>query len=169
MFQDLVVLQPAKLHLIQFIRIWSTCNLHNYIYNNVLGFGLLATCIITFITMFLPKSRQMTAMGREGVFIEVISILYLVSCVLNIVYPVHPISCTSYIQYILYPVYPVSCISYILYILYPIYPISCISYILYPVHPISCILYHVYFVLYIIYLQILYPISIIFPYPISYI
>ena len=166
MFQDLVVLQPAKLHLIQFIRIWSTCNLHNYIYNNVLGFGLLATCIITFITMFLPKSRQMTAMGREGVFIEVISILYLVSCVLHILYPVYHISCISYI---LYPVYTISCISYILNILYPVYPISCISYILYPVHPISCILYHVYFVLYIIYLQILYPISIIFPYPISYI
>ncbi len=160
MFQDLVVLQPAKLHLIQFIRIWSTCNLHNYIYNNVLGFGLLATCIITFITMFLPKSRQMTAMGREGVFIEVISILYLVSCVLHILYPVYHISCISY---------PVSCIYYILYILYHKYPISCISYILYPVHPISCILYHLYFVLYIIYLQILYPISIIFPYPISYI
>ena len=101
-------------------RIWSSCNLHNYICNNVLGFGLLATCIITFITMFLPKSRQMTAMGREGVFIEVIRIMYLVSCILCILYSVYPISIISYILYNLYPVYPIFCISYINYILYPV-------------------------------------------------
>lgn len=39
-------------------------------HNVCFGFGLLGTCMITFVVMFLPKSRQMTAMGREGVFIE---------------------------------------------------------------------------------------------------
>ena len=36
----------------------------------LLGFGLLATCIVTFIIMFLPRSRQLTAMGKEGVYLE---------------------------------------------------------------------------------------------------
>ena len=34
------------------------------------GFGMLGTCVVTFVLMFLPKSRQMTAMGREGFFLE---------------------------------------------------------------------------------------------------
>ncbi len=32
---------------------------------------MLGTCVITFVLMFLPKSRQLTAMGREGFFLEV--------------------------------------------------------------------------------------------------
>ncbi|CAB4058494.1 unnamed protein product [Lepeophtheirus salmonis] len=34
------------------------------------GFGLLVICSITFIVMFLPKSRQLSAIGKEGIYIE---------------------------------------------------------------------------------------------------
>lgn len=34
------------------------------------GFGLLILCAITFIIMFLPKSRQLSAIGKEGIYIE---------------------------------------------------------------------------------------------------
>jgi len=34
------------------------------------GFGLLSICILTFVVMFLPRSRQLTAMGKEGVYLE---------------------------------------------------------------------------------------------------
>ena len=34
------------------------------------GFGLLFICILTFVVMFLPRSRQLTAMGKEGVYLE---------------------------------------------------------------------------------------------------
>ena len=28
------------------------------------------TCILTFVIMFLPRSRQLTAMGKEGLYLE---------------------------------------------------------------------------------------------------
>ena len=34
------------------------------------GFGLQVTCILTFVIMFLPRSRQLTAMGKEGLYLE---------------------------------------------------------------------------------------------------
>ena len=34
------------------------------------GFGLQTTCIVTFCVMFLPRSRQLTAMGNGGVYLE---------------------------------------------------------------------------------------------------
>lgn len=39
-------------------------------HNACMGFGLIGSCGVTFVIMFLPKSRQLTAMGREGVYIE---------------------------------------------------------------------------------------------------
>ena len=38
--------------------------------SNILGFGLLSICILTFVVMFLPRSRQLTAMSKEGVYLE---------------------------------------------------------------------------------------------------
>ena len=35
-----------------------------------LGFGLLGICALTFMIMFLPKSRQLSAMGKEGIYLE---------------------------------------------------------------------------------------------------
>lgn len=35
-----------------------------------LAFGLSITSIIVFLIMFMPKSRQLAAMGREGMYIE---------------------------------------------------------------------------------------------------
>ncbi|XP_050694536.1 protein bride of sevenless-like isoform X1 [Eriocheir sinensis] len=35
-----------------------------------LGFGLVATATIVFVVMFIPKGRQLAAMGKEGVFRE---------------------------------------------------------------------------------------------------
>ena len=32
--------------------------------------GLVATAAITFVIMFLPKGRQLSAMGRDGVYAE---------------------------------------------------------------------------------------------------
>ena len=34
------------------------------------GFGLQVNCILTFVIMFLPRSRQLTAMGKEGLYLE---------------------------------------------------------------------------------------------------
>jgi hypothetical protein len=54
----------------------AACRIVYYIirpYQSVAGFGMLGTCVVTFVLMFLPKSRQMTAMGREGFFLEVSS------------------------------------------------------------------------------------------------
>jgi len=39
-------------------------------HNACFGFGLLFICILTFVVMFLPRSRQLTAMGKEGVYLE---------------------------------------------------------------------------------------------------
>ena len=44
------LLATCIISFITMLRIWSTCNLHNYIHNNVSGFGHLATCKITFIS-----------------------------------------------------------------------------------------------------------------------
>jgi hypothetical protein len=35
-----------------------------------LGFGLVVCCLVTFLVMFLPRSRQLTALGKEGVYLE---------------------------------------------------------------------------------------------------
>ena len=34
------------------------------------GFGLVVCCLVTFLLMFLPRARQLTAMGKEGVYLE---------------------------------------------------------------------------------------------------
>ena len=34
------------------------------------GFGLLGCCAITFLIMFVPKSRQLSAIGKEGIYLE---------------------------------------------------------------------------------------------------
>ncbi len=34
------------------------------------GFGLLSCCTITFAIMFLPKSRRLSAVGKEGIYLE---------------------------------------------------------------------------------------------------
>jgi len=39
-------------------------------HNVCFGFGLQVTCILTFVIMFLPRSRQLTAMGKEGLYLE---------------------------------------------------------------------------------------------------
>ena len=41
-----------------------------YNFYNPEGFGLQSTCIVTFCVMFLPRSRQLTAMGNGGVYLE---------------------------------------------------------------------------------------------------
>ena len=38
--------------------------------NFIPGFGLLACCAATFLIMFLPKSRQLSAIGKEGIYLE---------------------------------------------------------------------------------------------------
>jgi hypothetical protein len=35
-----------------------------------LGFGLLGCCAVTFLIMFVPKSRQLSAIGKEGIYLE---------------------------------------------------------------------------------------------------
>eukprot|EP00095_Tigriopus_kingsejongensis_P007515 maker-scaffold103_size370364-snap-gene-1.24 protein:Tk07515 transcript:maker-scaffold103_size370364-snap-gene-1.24-mRNA-1 annotation:"g-protein coupled receptor family c group 5 member c isoform x1" len=44
--------------------------LHESYHPAIVGFGLLTVCAITFIIMFLPKSRQLSAIGKEGIYIE---------------------------------------------------------------------------------------------------
>ena len=34
------------------------------------GFGLVISCLVTFVVMFLPRSRQLAALGEEGVYVE---------------------------------------------------------------------------------------------------
>ena len=34
------------------------------------GFGLIGVCMVTFIIMFVPKSRQLSAIGKEGIYLE---------------------------------------------------------------------------------------------------
>ena len=34
------------------------------------GFGLLSCCGLTFLIMFVPKSRQLSAIGKEGIYLE---------------------------------------------------------------------------------------------------
>jgi len=34
------------------------------------GFGLIGVCMITFVIMFVPKSRQLSAIGKEGIYLE---------------------------------------------------------------------------------------------------
>ena len=34
------------------------------------GFGLIGVCMVTFIVMFVPKSRQLSAIGKEGIYLE---------------------------------------------------------------------------------------------------
>lgn len=34
------------------------------------GFGLIAICLATFVVMFVPKSRQLSAIGKEGIYLE---------------------------------------------------------------------------------------------------
>lgn len=34
------------------------------------GFGLVGICMLTFIIMFVPKSRQLSAIGKEGIYLE---------------------------------------------------------------------------------------------------
>ena len=43
--------------------------------NSITGFGLVISCSVKFILLYLPKSRRLTAMGREGVYIQVRIIL----------------------------------------------------------------------------------------------
>lgn len=35
-----------------------------------LGFGLVGICLFTFVIMFVPKSRQLSAIGKEGIYLE---------------------------------------------------------------------------------------------------
>ena len=37
-------------------------------YLPVSGFGLQVTCSLTFVIMFLPKKRQRTALGKDGLY-----------------------------------------------------------------------------------------------------
>ncbi len=34
------------------------------------GFGLIGICLVTFVVMFVPKSRQLSAIGKEGIYLE---------------------------------------------------------------------------------------------------
>ena len=34
------------------------------------GFGLIGVCLLTFLIMFVPKSRQLSAIGKEGIYLE---------------------------------------------------------------------------------------------------
>jgi len=34
------------------------------------GFGLIFVCMVTFVVMFVPKSRQLSAIGKEGIYLE---------------------------------------------------------------------------------------------------
>ncbi|XP_059091368.1 extracellular calcium-sensing receptor-like isoform X2 [Tigriopus californicus] len=48
----------------------SAVVLHESYHPAIVGFGILAVCAITFVIMFLPKSRQLSAIGKEGIYIE---------------------------------------------------------------------------------------------------
>ena len=34
------------------------------------GFTLVLVCLVTFLVMFLPRPRQLTALGKEGMYVE---------------------------------------------------------------------------------------------------
>ena len=52
--------------------VWALCGLvvperHR---DACLAFGLVATSMVVFLVMFMPKGRQLAAMGKEGVYLE---------------------------------------------------------------------------------------------------
>ena len=38
--------------------------------NLISGFTLVLVCLVTFLVMFLPRPRQLTALGKEGMYVE---------------------------------------------------------------------------------------------------
>ena len=44
-------------------------NIH-LIHKNVLGYGVFVVSLLTFLIMFLPRSRQLVAMGKDQMFDE---------------------------------------------------------------------------------------------------
>lgn len=57
---------------------WLAWTLSSYVLNEsfapgenpCFGFGLIGICLITFVIMFVPKSRQLSAIGKEGIYLE---------------------------------------------------------------------------------------------------
>lgn len=52
--------------------VWVLCGLlvHDRHRDACLAFGLVTTSTVVFLVMFMPKGRQLAAMGKEGVYVE---------------------------------------------------------------------------------------------------